>query len=233
MSGALAVFAVGAAAGVTSRWHAVQVAAATPARSGPDLPGGDGERAQKYSVCGLRCDITAWLGLFAYDNPWLEQGRCERCAWVVAISRGTIDEEIGIYSPAPGERQLLVDAGVNPDLLANVLVAILADALPGPGGQAGHRSDLLAHAASHRPVFAVCGECSSTGSAAVVHGPRAANCPDASVICPACSFTAGSWAGSWQGAATGDCDVVAPCSVLVTLSAVYGIDTRPAALVRT
>lgn len=222
-------FCIGAAAGLKSRWHAVNAAAlGAPKAAEAD---GDGHRVEQYSVCGLPCRTAARLGSFTSDNPWLQEGgRCERCGWVVAVSCGTIDQEIDGYTPVGAQRQIIAEAGVDPDLLPNILIAILADALPGLDGESGHRSDLLAHAASHRPVIVMCGECSRTGCCTDVHGPQTAACPYAAVMCWACTFTAGTWAGGWEGTATGDCDVAAPCSVLTTLASVYGIVTRPAAV---
>jgi len=106
--------------------------------------------------------------------------------------------------------------------LRHIFTAILADAPPGQEAEAGHRSDLLAHAARRRPVITVCETCIEEGSAAA-HGPHMAQCPQAAVLCEECSFTAGSWAGEWQGVTTGECVVAAPCSVLTALGEHYGI----------
>jgi len=220
-------FAVGASAGLKPRWHAVNVAALR-ARKEAAREDRDGHRVQEYSVCGLPCMSAARLGPFTPDNPLFEEGgRCERCGWVVAVSCGTLDQEIDGYTPVGVARQIIAEAGLDPDLLPTILIAILADAPPGLDGESGHRSDLLAHAAAHRPVILMCEQCSRTGCCTEVHGPLTTTCPHASVICGACTFTAGTWAGWWEGAATGDCDVAAPCSVLTELAYVYGIITRP------
>lgn len=179
---------------------------------------GPAER-EVFSLCGARCGPPVGrLGAFTYDNRSLHRLRCERCSWVVALARGTVEQEIDLYAAAAG-----VDA--LSQLLRQIFTAILADAPPGPRGQAGHRSDLLAHTARHRPVLIVCGECRDAGLV-VAHGPSAWRCPHAAVVCQECSFTAGSWAGEWEGVTTGECVVVSPCSTLLALADHYGIAVR-------
>ena len=166
-----------------------------------------------FSVCGARSHLVRKLGAFTYGSRWLQRLRCERCSWVVAINRGTVEQEIDLYTAESGDAP-------SGDLLRQIFTAILADAPPGREAEAGHRSDLLAHAARHRPVITVCETCSEEGSAAA-HGPHVAQCPQAAVRCDECSFTAGSWAGERQG--VGECVVAAPCSVLTALAEHYGI----------
>ncbi|OOK65266.1 hypothetical protein BZL29_7707 [Mycobacterium kansasii] len=185
----------------------------------------EGYRPEIYSVCGQRCNhIATRLGPFSYANRWLSWRRCERCGWVVALSRGTLEQEITHYLPDGAQREVITAAGGDPDLLRRIFVAILADAPPGRAGEPGHRSDLLAHAARHRPVVIVCQDCSESSSAAVAHGQGALCCPDSAVICAECTFCAGVWAGEREGMTAGECVVSAPCSVLITLAHHYGAD---------
>ena len=171
-----------------------------------------------FSVCGARSHLVRKLGAFSYGSRWLQRLRCERCSWVVAANRGTVEQEIDLYTAESGDAP-------SGDLLRQIFTAILADAPPGREAEAGHRSDLLARAARHRPVITVCETCSEEGSAAA-HGPHVAQCPQAAVLCEECSFTAGSWAGEWQGVTTGECVVAARCSVLTALAEHYGIPLR-------
>jgi len=219
-------FAIGAAGGSWRRWHAVDLAvlgsrldaAAAEGRSRPEV----------YSVCGQRCGLAQKLGPFAYGSRWLTSRRCERCGWVVAFNRGTVEQEIDQYAPDVAEREVIAAAGGDPDLLRRIFTAILADAPPGRDDEPGHRSDLLAHAARHRPVVIVCEECGESPGPATVHGPEATVCPHATVVCGACTFRAGPWAGEWEGMTTGECVVAAPCSVLTSLASHYGIAVEAA-----
>ncbi len=206
----------GIAAGMSGwGWHAVDLEA-----MGRRLAEANNEvikavDVEVFSVCGARSHLVRKLGAFTYGSRWLERLRCERCSWVVAINRGTVEQEIDLYTAESGDAP-------SGHLLRHIFTAILADAPPGHEAEAGHRSDLLAHAARHRPVITVCETCIEEGSAAA-HGPHMAQCPQAAVLCEECSFTAGSWAGEWQGATTGECVVAAPCSVLTALAVHYGI----------
>jgi hypothetical protein len=192
-------------------WHAVDLELVYAQRS----TSGSTER-EVFSLCGARSSQPIGrLGAFTYDNRWLHRLRCERCSWVVALDRGTVEQEIDLYATAAG-----VDA--LGQLLRQIFTAILADAPPGPRGQAGHRSELLAHAARHRPVMTVCQQCAQEGTAAA-HGPATARCPHAAVLCDECSFTAGSWAGEHAGVTTEECVVAAPCSALGALADHYDV----------
>jgi hypothetical protein len=166
-----------------------------------------------FSVCGTRTQHVRRLGQFSYDSQFLTRQRCERCGWVVALDRGTVDQEIELYVAAA--------SGADHGLLRQIFTAILADLPPGAAAQSGHRSDLLAHAARHRPTVAVCEGCSHSRSVAEVHGGGVTVCPDAVLVCGSCTFTAGQWAGDRQGMTTGECMVSAPCSVLVALAQHY------------
>lgn len=192
-------------------WHAVDLESVHAQRTTSGLA----ER-EVFSLCGVRSSQPVGrMGAFSYDNRWLHRLRCERCSWVVALDRGTVEQEIDLYTAAAGADALS-------QLLRQIFTAILADAPPGPRRQAGHRSELLAHAARHRPVMRVCQQCAQHGSVAA-HGAGTAPCPHTAVLCEECSFTAGSWAGEWEGVTTGECVVAAPCSALRALADHYDV----------
>lgn len=192
------------------QWHAVDLRIYGPQLIDGGLHSGD---VEVFSVCGSRSQYLRRLGQFSYESPFLTPQRCERCGWVVALSQGTVEREIDLFVGAAG----VLDDG----LLRQVFTSILADLPPGREGESGHRSDLLAHAARHRPSLAVCEDCSVSRCAAQVHGHGAVACPDAVLVCRSCTFTAGQWAGPRQGMATDECVVAAPCSVLVALAGHY------------
>jgi len=198
-------FGIGATAGLRWRWHAVDLAVLGPRLDAAAAEGRGRRSVEVYSVCGVRSDYASRLGPFTYGSRWLTSRRCERCGWVVALSRGTIEQEIDLYTVESGVRDVIAVGGGDPGLLRRIFTAILADAPPGREAEAGHRSDLLAHAAAHRPVIAVCEVCAHSSSPTVVHGVNA--CPESRVACGACTFTAGPWAGEWEGTATGECVV--------------------------
>lgn len=171
-----------------------------------------GAFANVFSVCGAQVRYVRAFGGFGGLED--QQRRCERCGWVVALERGTVAQEINRYAGSG-------DQG----LLRQIFVAILADLPPGSDAAvASHRSDLLAHAARHQPVSLDCAQCAAGLAPDAVHGPGVRACPAAALVCRACTFTAGSWAGgAGYGTATGECVVAAPCSVLVALAEHYGI----------
>lgn len=199
------------------QWHAIDLTT-----YGPRIvdASSQGVRVDTFSVCGTRSEYVRRAGQFTYGSRFLRRHRCERCAWVVALNRGTVDQEIDLYT---------ADAdGLDCGLLRQIFTAILADLPPGATAESGHRSDLLAHAARHRPVATVCDECARGALCPSVHGPGTTSCPDATLVCGACTFTAGPWAGDRQGVATGECVVAAPCSVLGALARHYDVDLEAA-----
>lgn len=202
-----------AAGGEHGRWHAVDLHSIAP----PIVAAaGGGDSAGVVSVCGARSHYRGQLGRFDVGDQGLGRRRCESCGWVVALTQGAVEAQIELYTAAAGT----LDDG----LLRRIFVAILADLPPGRAARAGHRSELLAHAARHRPTVAVCANCTASDrSPAEVHGHDTAVCPDAVLVCRACTFTAGPWAGPRRGAPTGECVVAAPCSVLVALARHYDL----------
>jgi hypothetical protein len=206
-------FGIGAG-GSDWRWHAVDLEIVGP-RMADAVAGGQRGDVEVFSVCGTRAELVRRLGQFTYGSRWLSQRRCERCGWVVALNRGTVEAEIELHVGAAGDG----DTG----LLRQVFTSVLADVAPGRDAESGHRSDLLAHAALHRPTAIVCEQCSERSSAAEVHGHGVTVCPQAQLVCGQCTFTAGRWAGEREGLSTGECVVPAPCSVLVALARHYEI----------
>jgi hypothetical protein len=209
-------FDVGVAAEWGWRWHAIDTASLPLPAGATEVQRG----VEAFSVCGLRAQHVPKLGGFTYDNPFLVSRRCERCGWVVALNRGTVEQEIDFYARTSTKHDALADAGADSGLLRRIFTAILADAPPGRDAESGHRSDLLAHAARHRPVVRLCEHCAEMDDTAA-HGD--AVCASPVVVCGECTFTAGHWAGEKAGSITGECVVAAPCSVLRALMAHYGL----------
>ncbi|WP_235683213.1 hypothetical protein [Mycolicibacterium fluoranthenivorans] len=207
-------FGIGAG-GSDWRWHAVDLEIVGPRMADAVAGGGQRGDVEVFSVCGTRAELVRRLGQFTYGSRWLSQRRCERCGWVVALNRGTVEAEIELHVGAAGDG----DTG----LLRQVFTSVLADVAPGRDAESGHRSDLLAHAALHRPTAIVCERCSERSSVAEVHGHGVTVCPQAQLVCGECTFTAGRWAGEREGLSTGECVVPAPCSVLVALARHYEI----------
>ncbi|MGB8402616.1 MAG: hypothetical protein WCE30_00920 [Mycobacterium sp.] len=194
------------------RWHAIDLK-----MYGPRIVEAQarGAGVDIFSVCVTRSDYVRPAGQFTYGSRYLRNHRCERCGWVVALNRGTVEQEIDLYTADA--------AGADHGALRQIFIAILADLPPGAIAESGHRSDLLAHAARHRPAAMVCDECAHGAHCADVHGPGVTRCPDTTLVCWACTFTAGPWGGDQQGMATGECVVSAPCSVLGSLARHYDI----------
>lgn len=206
-------FGIGAGGTERRLWHAVDLQHYGDQIAATRDRGARRGLADVFSVCGTRSHYVLLAGQFTYDSTFLKRQRCERCGWVVALDRGTVDQEIDLYVSAAG--------GADRGLLRQIFTAILADLPPGREAQAGHRSELLAHAARHRPTLAACEPCSAGAVVADVHGQGVASCPDSMLVCGSCTFTAGQWAGRAQGMTTGECVVSAPCSVLVSLAQHY------------
>jgi len=194
------------------QWHAIDLQA-----YGPLLvdAAARGASVDTFSVCGNRSSYLRRAGQFTYGRTLLAQDRCERCGWVVALDRGTVEQEIDLYTADAG--------GADHGVLRQIFTAILADLPPGAAAQSGHRSDLLAHAARHRPSLMVCEQCVRGAECSEVHGPGIIACPEAVLVCWACTFTAGTWGGDQRGMPTGECVVGAPCSVLAALAHHYDI----------
>ena len=192
-----------AAGGVPDKlWHAV------------DLHGDVAGRGDVFSACRVLSEYVPSLGEFtAHERTFSARHCCEQCGWVVALNQGTVEQQIDLFVGAAGN----LDDG----LLREIFTSILADLPPGQDTVSGHRSDLLAHAAQHRPTVQVCEDCADLQAPEDVHGRGVTACPDAVLVCQSCTFTAGLWAGRRQGVSTGECVVSAPCSVLTALADHY------------
>ena len=143
--------------------------------------------------------------------------RCERCSWVVALNRGTVEQEIDLYTAeAGGDRR--------GELLRDIFTSILADATPGPDSQSRAPLDLLAHAARHRPVLTVCAKCSEAGLSAA-HGPSVV-VPARRRGVPGVLVHRGFVGREWEGVTTDECVVASPCSTLLALADHYGLAVR-------
>lgn len=167
----------GAAGRFDSRWHAVDLN-----RVGLQMPAAEtatgSSLVEVASVCGARAEFTAQLGPFAHNRRGMYSPLwCERCGWVVALSLGTVEQEIDYYTA-----DSTAHSQDGPALLRRIFTAILADAPAERDGEAGDRSDLLARAARHRPTSDdsrdppashgpdVCGECRVAAPCAVLVG---------------------------------------------------------------
>lgn len=206
-------FGIGAGGAQWRLLHAVDLKRHGPRIAEAVARGAHRSDVEVFSVCGTRAQYMRRMGQFAYDSEFLSQSRCERCGWVVALNMGTVEQEIDLYTRAAG--------GTDHGLLRQVFTAILADLPPGAAAEPGHRSDLLAHVARHRPTVAVCEACAQGHNVADVHGAGVSACPDAALVCASCTFAAGPWGGERQGLTTGECVVTAPCSVLAATARHY------------
>ena len=86
-------FGIGAG-GSDWRWHAVDLQVVGPRMADAVARGGQRGDVEVFSVCGTRAELVRRLGQFTYGSRWLSERRCERCGWVVALNRGTVEAEI-------------------------------------------------------------------------------------------------------------------------------------------
>jgi len=186
--------------------------------------GRDWSAVPVVSVCGQRISAAWGSRVFGYGTVVPGLRRCGQCGWIVALQLGTLEQEIAWYTPDSAHRSRCEIAGVDPDLIARVFTAILADAPPGVNGEPGHRSALLAHAAQHAPAVVVGEDGASHGGGWVVRARSDQYCLVGQVVCMACTFTMGGWAGKSAGSVGAECVVGAPCSVLLALTSHYGLD---------
>lgn len=206
-------FGIGLGGGDWRGWHAVDVKRYGPQLAEAHVHGVRTSEVAVSSVCGIRAQYVRRAGQFTYDSAFLTRDRCERCGWVVALHQGTVEQEIDLYVAASG--------GADRGLLRQVFTSILADLPPGAAAEPGHRSDLLAHVARHRPTAVGCEACAQGRHVTEVHGAGVTACPEAVLVCASCTFTASSWGGQRQGMTTSECVVAAPCSVLHAVARHY------------
>lgn len=177
------------------------------------------------TVCGEDAAVVPTWGSFEAANPKFASyltGRCPHCAWQVAFEQHIEQDELAALAPAADELPALTRLLPDPQLAVRICEAILADRSCDPDHP--HKARLLAHATAHAPVLLLpedCaeGSCDHGGG----NGARICNYPDAAIGCAACSVTAGSWAGEWEGQYAPECTVTAPCDVLRTLARYYAV----------
>ncbi|WP_141564243.1 hypothetical protein [Mycolicibacterium palauense] len=206
------------------RRHAVDLLEALPAIDAGVRAGRLARDVEVFGVCGERVTLARKWGRFEYGNPQLNSRRCERCGWIVALYLGSTGQEIDYYRADPTDRALILAGGNDPDLMPNILSAVLARYQgQAPDPEPGFLSDLLAHICRHRPIAVICEQCWD-GGAEEAHGPGVMVCPESAVACWSCTFIAGAWAGEHEGGiGSCECVVTAPCSVLAAVAAHHGI----------
>lgn len=202
------------------RRHAVDLLEALPAIDAGVRAGQSARDVAVFGVCGERVTLARKWGRFEYENPHLNSRRCERCGWIVALHHHSIEHEIDYYRADPTDRALISGGGHDPELLPNVLRAVLArhqgEVVDRP--EAGLVSDLLAHICRHRPIGVICAGCWD-GGLEEAHGPGVTVCPQSVVACWSCTFVAGAWAGEHEDTiGSAECVVAAPCSVLTAVA---------------
>lgn len=191
-----------------------------------EFAGGDPRMARAAALCRREVGLaTAW-GPYSRDAA-LERltRRCPDCAWILALHRGDVDEEIAAFTTHDAFDAAAIAAHLGEGVDERLLDAIAHDPALWQGADRlgpSHRSQLLGHATRHLPAVTVCEECAEIG-VANAHG-YGSTCPAQDVTCPGCTVTAhGIWAGEWEGIFLPECTVTAPCSVLVTLAGHYQI----------
>lgn len=194
-----------------------------------ECAGGDPRMARTAALCRRIVGIATAGGPYSRDAALRHPTRCPDCAWILALNREDIEEEITAFTSHDALDFAVITTRLG-DVGGRLLAAIAHDpALLHEGQRLGpsHRSQLLGHATRHLPVVGMCEECAEIG-VVNAHG-YGESCPAQEVICPGCTATAhGVWAGEWEGMFLPECTVTAPCSVLATLSAHYQIPIGPA-----
>lgn len=198
-----------------------------------EFAGGDPRLAHASALCRRVAKLAPAWGPYSREAA-LEYGpRCPDCAWILALHRGDVDEEIAAFTTVNGFDAAVITARLGEDFGERLLDKVAHDPALWQGADRlgpSHRSQLLGHATRHLPTVAVCEECVEIG-VANAHG-YGATCPEVGIICPGCTVAAdGVWAGEWEGTVLAECTVSAPCSVLTTLAAHYEVSC-PAVPVR-
>lgn len=136
------------------------------------------------------------------DRIWPRHNPCPECAWKVAARTDTLNAELDRLHPAA----------------AAVARGILAAAERDGGDPDGNRVvQLLAATVEHGPRPAVNLDCSEG------EHDHDGDCPVVGWVCEACTLRAGGWAGEWEGQYLDECTIAAPCEVLRTLAAHFGV----------
>jgi hypothetical protein len=205
----------GIAAGV---WHAVE-------RVWPPRVPGDPE--QGLAMCG-RGGVTAVAAkLGGFDPNRYRDRTCHECAWAAAIRVGTLDAELARLGRADRTQTDPALMEAPEPLAARVARAIVAaKSAPGADCELDHPAtvQLLGAVSAHAPTRLIAEECAEGGC----EHPGAQPCPTVAVACLTCSQLTGGWAGEWEGMCMPECTVAAPCEVLRTLAAHYGITPEAA-----
>lgn len=202
-------------------WHAIH-------RPALEYAMGTSPHLAAVAVCGALVRVTKY-GVYDRAAPPVSHSPCPACAWHVAIATGTIRREMQLITPGDREAAALARCGVTPLIAVAACRAVLAEAEEPADPAVITR---LAAATAHRPGLAVAEACAEgdcdhrqhdSGDAA----PPPCDYPDAHPVCWTCSLRTGPWDGETEGYLMDGGAVRAPCGVLLTLAAHYGL-TRAA-----
>lgn len=148
--------------------------------------------------CGRTVRIAQDWGVFERGNEKVDRlGACVRCAWTVAVATGTTNPELAALVPASvAEHDALMRLLLKPFLFLDICRKLLADMED--EAPDGRFVQLLTAATEHRPIVLLDGLCSEDSCD---HDEKPADCwADAdTVACGACTISAGSWAGEYEG----------------------------------
>lgn len=148
--------------------------------------------------CGRTVRISRDWGSFERGNEKVGQlGACARCAWTVAVATGTTGRELeAIRAAGVPVLDALERLLPNPWLYLEICRKLVADMEnEGPDGRF---VQLLTAATEHRPRVLLDGMCSD-GSCDHDEQPRDCYAEADTVACWACTISAGSWAGEYEG----------------------------------
>ncbi|GAT01322.1 hypothetical protein [Mycolicibacterium fortuitum] len=186
---------------------------------------GDPWLAPVPALCGQLVALTPVWGPYSRETARRHPGRCPDCAWILALHRGAVDEEIAAFTAARDNLDAAAIAASVGDIAQKVLTAVVRDPDLADCGQRlapSHQSQILGHVSRHLPVVGVCEECVEIGTVNA-HG-HGVPCPAQKVTCARCSVASHEeWAGEWAGTFLQECTVTAPCSVLITVATHYRI----------
>lgn len=171
--------------------------------------------------CGRTVRIAKDWGVFERGNEKVDRlGACVRCAWTVALATGTAGRELeairagGVPWLDAMERLL-----PTPWLYLEICRKLLADMED--EAPDGRFVQLLTAATEHRPIVLLDGLCSEDSCD---HDEKPAGCwADAdTVACGACTISAGSWAGEYEGC-TEVLVAAEECPVLPSMARALGV----------
>ncbi|PZS30209.1 MAG: hypothetical protein DLM59_11525 [Pseudonocardiales bacterium] len=177
------------------------------------------------AACGARVIVARKWGQYHRNHPVLKSDDrlCPTCVWSAALATGRLEQELDALRPRDITLQVMVQLLPDPQILPRLCRSII-DQLGVDEQDHPRLIEVLAHATAHRPVLLLPEEC---GDGECDH--QRCTGTDGVLACPACSLLAGGWAGEWEGQYQPECTIAAPCQVLTTLAASYGINvTDPA-----